>query len=65
LKRRRWWWFTDGRHGHDHGHRYGTRLQIAARVSRGGLDGPVMGRTRVSVHPAAATAVVVAANRCS
>lgn len=64
-RRRRWWWFTDGRHGHDHGHGYGTGLQIAARVSRGGLDGPVMGRTRVSVHPAAATEVVVAANRCS
>jgi len=65
LKRRRRRRFTNGRHGHDHGHGYGTRLQIAARVSSGRLDGPVMGRASVSVHPAAATAVIVAGNRCS
>lgn len=43
--------FTNGRHGHDHGHGYGAGLKIAW-VSGRGLDGPVMGRTRVSVHPA-------------
>lgn len=57
LMKSRWWRgfaaAARDRHWHDHGHGYGGTglLQVTCRVA-GGFDAPVMGWTRVSVHPA-------------